>query len=121
MACPQFGDNLEEAVMAGKKRLVVCCDGTWNTADSGTGYTNVSRLAWAIAPTDTRNDESTTQIVFYQSGVGSEGDLVSKVTGGGLGLGLSHNVRDAYTFICNNYCPEDEIFLFGFSRGAYTA
>jgi uncharacterized protein (DUF2235 family) len=104
-----------------KKRLIVCCDGTWNDADSGAGYTNVSRLAWAISPTDTRNGADIAQIVFYQSGVGSEGDVVSKIKGGGLGLGLSHNVRDAYTFICHNYCAGDELFLFGFSRGAYTA
>jgi uncharacterized protein (DUF2235 family) len=103
------------------KRLVVCCDGTWNSADSGAGYTNVSRLAWAIQPADTRDGKDITQIVFYQSGVGTEGDIVDKIKGAGLGLGLSHNVRDAYTFICNNYCKDDEIFLFGFSRGAYTA
>jgi uncharacterized protein (DUF2235 family) len=107
--------------MASKKRLIVCCDGTWNDADSGAGYTNVSRLAWAITPTDTRNGAEIAQIVFYQSGVGTEGDLASKIKGAGLGLGLSHNVRDAYTFLCNNYCDGDEIFLFGFSRGAYTA
>lgn len=103
------------------KRLVVCCDGTWNDSDSGTGYTNVSRLAWAIQPTDKRDGKDVAQIVFYQSGVGTEGDLLSKIKGAGLGLGLSHNVRDAYTFICHNYCDGDEIFLFGFSRGAYTA
>jgi len=101
------------------KRLVVCCDGTWNDSDNGTGYTNVSRLAWAIKPVDERS--GTTQIVFYQSGVGTEGDLSSKLGGGALGLGLSHNIRDAYSFVCNNYLAGDEIFLFGFSRGAYTA
>lgn len=104
-----------------KKRLVVCCDGTWKDADSGDGYTNVSRLAWAIKPTDTRDGKDIAQIVFYQSGVGSEGDFFEKVGGGGVGLGLSRNVRDAYAFICNNYFDGDEIFLFGFSRGAYTA
>ena len=101
------------------KRLVVCCDGTWNDADSIDDLTNVSRLAWAIKPVDERGNVP--QIVFYQSGVGSEGDIVDKIKGGGLGLGLARNVRDAYTFICNNYCDGDEIFLFGFSRGAYTA
>lgn len=101
------------------KRLIVCCDGTWNDSDNGTGYTNVSRLAWAIKAVDERT--GTTQIVFYQSGVGTEGDLSSKLGGGALGLGLSHNMRDAYAFVCNNYVAGDEIFLFGFSRGAYTA
>ena len=103
------------------KRLVVCCDGTWKDADNGTGYTNVSRLAWAIQPADRRGDKDIAQIVFYQSGVGSEGDIIGKLGGGGLGLGLGRNVRDAYSFICNNYAAGDEIFLFGFSRGAYTA
>jgi uncharacterized protein (DUF2235 family) len=101
------------------KRLVVCCDGTWNDSDNGTGYTNVSRLAWAIKPVDDRS--RTTQIVFYQSGVGTDGDLTSRLGGGALGLGLSHSIRDAYAFVCNNYVAGDEIFLFGFSRGAYTA
>jgi uncharacterized protein (DUF2235 family) len=103
------------------KRLVVCCDGTWQDADKGEGYTNVSRLAWAIKPSDDRGGKDVLQVVFYQSGVGSEGDLFDKVAGGGVGLGLSRNVRDAYAFICNNYIEGDEIFLFGFSRGAYTA
>ena len=103
------------------KRLVVCCDGTWNDSDSGAGYTNVSRLAWAIQPTDKRDGKEVAQIVFYQSGVGTEGTFASKVVGAALGVGLAHNVRDAYTFICHNYCEGDEIFLFGFSRGAYTA
>ena len=89
--------------------------------DNGAGYTNVSRLAWAIQPVDTRDGKEIPQIVFYQSGVGTEGDRSSRVVGGALGLGLSHNMRDAYAFICNNYCEGDEIFLFGFSRGAYTA
>jgi uncharacterized protein (DUF2235 family) len=104
-----------------RKRLVVCCDGTWNDSDNGTDYTNVARLAWSVQPIDTRDGNDIAQIVFYQSGVGTEGDLASKIAGAALGLGLSHNLRDAYTFICNNYNDGDEIFLFGFSRGAYTA
>lgn len=103
------------------KRLAVCCDGTWKDSDSGDGYTNVARLAWAIKPNDTRGGKDIPQIVFYQSGVGSEGDFFNKLAGGGVGMGLSRNVRDAYSFICNNFCDGDEIFLFGFSRGAYTA
>jgi uncharacterized protein (DUF2235 family) len=103
------------------KRIVACCDGTWNDSDEGTGYTNVSRLAWAVQSTDTRGGKDIAQILFYQSGVGTEGDLASKVGGAALGLGLSHNIRDAYAFVCNNYNAGDEIFLFGFSRGAYTA
>ena len=103
------------------KRLIVCCDGTWNDADQGSDFTNVSRLAWAIEPVDQRAGQNISQIVYYQSGVGSGGDLIAKAVGGGVGAGLSRNVRDAYSFLSNNYCDGDEIFLFGFSRGAYTA
>src|SRR5262249_20293537 len=100
------------------KRLVVCCDGTWNDSDQGTGYTNVARFAWSIKPVAANG---AAQVVYYQSGVGTAGTKVSKFIGGAIGAGLSHNMRDAYSFICTNYCEGDEIFLFGFSRGAYTA
>ena len=103
------------------KRLIVCCDGTWNDADQGSDFTNVSRLAWAIEPVDQRDGKNISQIVYYQSGVGSGSDLIAKAVGGGVGAGLSRNVRDAYSFLSNNYSDGDEIFLFGFSRGAYTA
>jgi uncharacterized protein (DUF2235 family) len=100
------------------KRLVVCCDGTWNDSDQSNDYTNVSRLAWSVKPVAA---DGTSQIVYYQSGVGTAGTAVSRIIGAATGAGLSHNMRDAYSFICTNYCEGDEIFLFGFSRGAYTA
>ena len=96
------------------KRLIVCCDGTWNDADSAGEFTNVVRMARAVLPADARGGRETPQVVYYQSGVGTGADLVQRVLGGGVGLGLSRNVRDAYGFIAANYCPEDEIFLFGF-------
>ena len=97
------------------KRLVVCCDGTWNDSDQSTNYrTNVSRLALGSIKPVAAN--GTSQIVYYQSGVGTAGTEVSKVIGAAIGAGLSHNMRDAYSFICTNYCEGDEIFLpFGFS------
>jgi len=58
--------------------------------------------------------------VYYHSGVGTS-DALDRFAGGAVGLGLSRNVRDGYAFLAANYCEEDEIFLFGFSRGAYTA
>ena len=103
------------------KRIVVCCDGTWNDADSSQEFTNVVRMARAILPIDGREGKETAQVVYYESGVGTGADVVQRVLGGGVGLGLSRNVRDGYGFIASNYCPGDEIFLFGFSRGAYTA
>jgi uncharacterized protein (DUF2235 family) len=102
------------------KRLIMCCDGTWNDADSAAEFTNVVRIARAIKPTDTRSSPAIPQIVYYHSGVGTS-DAFDRLAGGAVGLGLSRNVRDAYAFLAANYCEGDEIFLFGFSRGAYTA
>lgn len=99
-----------------KKRLIVCCDGTWNDADGGEDFTNVVRMVRAI-----KAEGALPQIVYYHSGVGTGGDTFVQFAGGAVGLGLSRNVRDAYAFLANNYCNGDEIFLFGFSRGAYTA
>ena len=102
------------------KRLIMCCDGTWNDADSAAEFTNVVRIARAIKPIDTRSSPAIPQIVYYHSGVGTS-DAFDRLAGGAVGLGLSRNVRDAYAFLAANYCEGDEIFLFGFSRGAYTA
>lgn len=104
------------------RRLIVCCDGTWNIADwQGGTATNVIRIARAINPAAPAPDGGQIpQIVYYHPGVGT-GNRADRLLGGGFGLGLSQNVRDAYAFLVNNYMPGDEIFLFGFSRGAYTA
>ena len=100
------------------KRLIVCCDGTWDDADAGGSFSNVVRLSRAIKA---KAEDGTEQIVYYQSGVGTGSDAATKITGGAIGVGLSRNVRDAYAFLANNYCDGDQLFLFGFSRGAYTA
>lgn len=102
------------------KRIILCCDGTWNNEDSGDDFTNVARIAWAILPNDTRGKQPISQIVYYHSGVGT-GDIVDKIAGGAVGMGLARAVRDSYSFLASNYCDGDEIFLLGFSRGAYTA
>ncbi len=102
-----------------RRRLVICCDGTWNDADSGPRATNVLRMVRIIRP---QAGDGTPQVVYYHTGVGT-GNLSDTLTGGVSGIGLSRNIRDAYAFIVNNYSPipGDELFLFGFSRGAYTA
>lgn len=64
---------------------------------------------------------SKTQIIYYHRGIGTGSSLESKYIGGGTGNELSEHARECYGFLCNNYQPGDEIFLFGFSRGAYTA
>jgi len=102
------------------KRLVICCDGTWNIPDKMDRGTvcpsNVAKMADAVAlyaPDDTR------QLIFYQGGVGT--GAWDRVRGGAFGWGLSKHVQDAYRFIVEQYEPGDELFFFGFSRGAFTA
>jgi uncharacterized protein (DUF2235 family) len=112
-------------------RLVVCFDGTWNTAED---QTNVSRLYAAIADRDVG---CRGQLKFYDQGVGTQ--LGERVRGGTLGRGLDRNILEGYCWLVNNYHAKgetwkeedrhgenpvegpDELFFFGFSRGAYTA
>ncbi len=101
------------------KRLVVCCDGTWNDADTQSTDTNVALLARSIHAT--QKTGGVMQVVLYLRGVGTSGLQTEVLIEGAIGLGLDENIRSAYMFIAQNYVPGDEIFLFGFSRGAYTA
>ena len=98
------------------KKLIICCDGTWNQPNQK-HPTNVTKTARALAPADA---EGGPQIVFYDPGVGSSGRAVARWVDGMLGSGLSQNVQDAYRFLSDNHQDGDDIFLFGFSRGAYT-
>lgn len=100
---------------AARRRLIVCCDGTWNWPD-GKRETNVIRLVRAIAPLD----GGVVQMVYYHQGVGT-GNILDRIVGGGAGVGLSLSVKACYGFITDNYVEGDEIFLFGFSRGAFIA
>lgn len=114
------------------RKLVVCCDGTWNKPRSDTNiYRLFAHLAgWAGAPIgidakvagsqscNGRNAECDF-LLYYDEGVGTR--PWDWATGGVLGLGLSANVRQAYLFLATHYRPGDEIYVFGFSRGAYTA
>ena len=97
------------------KRLVVCCDGTWNFPDQQCP-TNVTKVALAVAPADSTGTEQRT---FYHRGVGS--NRWERIRGGAFGFGLSRDVCDTYRFLVQNYQPGDELFFFGFSRGAFTA
>jgi len=60
------------------------------------------------------------QIVLYLRGVGTSGLKLESFIEGATGVGVDDNIRSAYQFICQNYVPGDEIYLFGFSRGAFT-
>ncbi|MEA3298697.1 MAG: DUF2235 domain-containing protein [Pseudomonadota bacterium] len=99
------------------KRIVICADGTWNRPEEDLSKdhpTNVLKLARAVDPL---GSGGVGQQVFYDWGIGSYHDAV---IGGATGKGLHKNVMDDYRYLVQNYSPGDQIFLFGFSRGAYT-
>ena len=102
------------------KRIVVCCDGTWakpGTLDRGAVVeTNVEKFYKALKTENT----SVEQIRFYGQGVGTRFELRDKLLGGGMGFGIDRSIQDAYKFIMWSYEPGDELYLLGFSRGAYT-
>ena len=114
----------ERPIAGPRKRLIVACDGTWLDSDNGlmNGMkqppSNVSRIGWAIKET---SRDGIPQVVQYQAGVGSHGGTVSRAVGGATGAGLKENVREAYSYLAINWREGDEIFLLGFSRGAFTA
>ncbi len=93
------------------KRIVFCADGTWN--DPATN-TNVYKLFKAL-------QVSAEQYPLYDDGVGADGNTLLRLAGGAFGLGLYQKIQDGYTKIAHLYEKGDEIFLFGFSRGAFTA
>lgn len=96
--------------------IVICADGTWNRPEEDIEKdfpTNVLKLSRAIKP----SADGVKQHVFYDWGLGS---YHSSVSAGATGRGIHKNIMDGYRYIVQNYAPEDKIFLFGFSRGAYT-
>lgn len=103
------------------KNIIICFDGTWNTADAEFP-TNVVKIAQMVTPTDA---QGVAQVLFYDEGVGSMevayGSKINKLLGGAFGAGLMENIERAYRFLIFNYAPGDRIFLFGFSRGAFSA
>jgi uncharacterized protein (DUF2235 family) len=105
------------------KRIVLCADGTWNEPeqkDDKTGRirpTNVLKVARAVRPEAADGIE---QVVFYLPGIGGESEGIDKLTDGAFGHGMERNVRTLYRFLAYNYMADDRIYLFGFSRGAFT-
>jgi uncharacterized protein (DUF2235 family) len=102
------------------KNIVICSDGTGNSAVKDRG-TNVFKLFEAV-DLQTRPDDASfvPQIAYYDDGVGTERLKPLKAIGGAFGWGLSRNIRDLYRELARVYDPGDRIFVFGFSRGAYT-
>ncbi len=120
------------------RRLVLCLDGTWNSAyvkhkrEDGHEVlkpSNVLKLCRSVLSFDEKSRRD--QVVYYDIGVGSlskhrgiSNRLLSasdKLLGGAFGAGFESNVEDALTFLVHNLVPGDEVFIFGFSRGAATA
>ena len=108
------------------RRLVISLDGTWNNRDDSTNV--LANHSLAVQCHNREQDGiRVTQERHYQEGVGT-GPL-DRITGGGFGFGLEDHVREAYDWLVQSYQdgdgteeqPPDEIYLFGFSRGAYTA
>ena len=103
------------------KNIVICSDGTGNRGGKTRG-TNVWRIFNAVdrhSAVDSDNNPIK-QITHYDDGVGTDDLFWLRLLGGAFGWGLSRNIRSAYAFLAMNYEPGDRIFLFGFSRGAYT-
>ena len=96
-----------------KRRLALFLDGTWNDTDDNT---SVWRLRSLCAPV---GKDGMRQIIYYDTGVGTQ--VGDRVIGGMFGVGIDANVRKAYEWLVENYEDGDDIFLFGFSRGAFTA
>ena len=112
------------------KRLVVFFDGTWNAADSARSETNVVRLSRAVRANS--GSDGVPQFCIYLKGVGTSGSQIERLVAGATGSGTEDLIRTAYLFLAQNYVPAhtdaagnpvpaDEIFLFGFSRGAFAA
>lgn len=104
------------------KRIAVFCDGTWNSPTRDAGHqTHARQLSLAV-------ENNADQVTRYFEGVGTGGKVntfvtntINKIGGGAFGWGLRGKIVEAYEFIARNYDPGDEILIFGFSRGAYTA
>lgn len=98
------------------KRIVICFDGTWNALTDPSAVTNVVRVGQAVLSTS----EGCKQVVYYNAGVGSGGPI-DQFLGGVFGVGLRNNVKRGLAYLTLNWEKGDEIYIFGFSRGAYTA
>jgi hypothetical protein len=106
------------------KRIILCFDGTWNNPDQTEAglpaVTKVYKIFNAIA-------ESDQQLKFYHPGVGGEGSVIGEggvlapVLGGAFGHGIRRHICSGYQFLTEHYQEGDQIFVFGFSRGAFVA
>jgi uncharacterized protein (DUF2235 family) len=121
-AQPNLRQNLpSEALRQVHKRIIICADGTWNStkatdAVGSSATTNVWLTYQLVKP---RANDGTPQLAYYHPGVGT-GGFIDRVVGGATGYGLNRNIQECYRFLIDHYHPGDYVYLFGFSRGAYT-
>ncbi len=92
------------------KRIVFCADGTWNSPVTNS---NVYRIYKALTV-------SADQVTYYDDGIGADATGLARVLQGAFGQGLFQKIQDGYKQIAHVFEPGDQIYLFGFSRGAYT-
>src|SRR6202047_441684 len=95
------------------RNIVLLSDGTGNSA-AKVWRTNVRRTFEAL---DLSGND---QIAIYDDGVGTSSFKPLAILGGAFGYGLKRNVLNLYKFLCRNYQDGDQIYAFGFSRGAFT-
>ena len=108
------------------KRLFVCCDGTWNSPrDHQDGVpvpTNGLKFYNCVLPQDATDPRAPiVQLRYYHPGIGAGEGSLRSLWDGFTGTGLSQNIKTAYKWLSDHYDPGDQIFLLGFSRGAFTA
>jgi len=102
------------------KNIILCSDGTGNSDIKGRG-TNVFKLFEAVDLNEHRlNPILDQQLAFYDDGVGTKGATLFRMLGGAAGYGLKRNVKDLYRALSRVYDVGDRIYMFGFSRGAFT-
>jgi uncharacterized protein (DUF2235 family) len=95
------------------KRLALFLDGTWNQVSDNT---NIWRYRALFAP---QGSDGREQRAYYSTGLGTK--FGERISGGMFGAGIDTVITSAYEWLMENYHPGDEVFIFGFSRGAYTA
>jgi uncharacterized protein (DUF2235 family) len=95
--------------MADNKRIALFLDGTWNNVSDNTNV-------WRLKSLCSRSPE---QLVYYSAGVGTQ--TGERLSGGMFGIGINEEVIDAYQWLVEHYEPGAQVFIFGFSRGAFTA
>ena len=114
-----LGDLPQRA--ASGKRIIICADGTWSAPggfrSESAAPTNVWLLYRLIADAGA---EGMPQLKYYHPGVGARGNLLRRAIDGATGRSVGSHMLDCYRFLVEHYDPGDHLYLFGFSRGAYT-